>query len=90
MPKITVHGGPSNEHDERELPQSVADLNELDKVLASANRSEEQADNRELYEAETVADLRVELERRGLEKAGYKAELVDRLVENDAAPPEAD
>lgn len=82
MPKITVHGGPSNEHDDIVVPVDIAE--------PTTAATDEQGDNRELYEAETVADLKAELDRRDLPTSGNKAELVDRLVEADAATPEAD
>ncbi|GAA1030792.1 MULTISPECIES: SAP domain-containing protein [Amycolatopsis] len=44
-------------------------------------------DNRALYEAATAGDLAAELETRGLPKSGAKPELVDRLLEHDAAQP---
>lgn len=42
-------------------------------------------DNRDLYEAATAGDLSDELASRGLPKSGPKHELVNRLVEHDAA-----
>jgi hypothetical protein len=36
------------------------------------------------YEALTVAELQAELEARGLPTSGLKAELVQRLLDNDA------
>ena len=39
------------------------------------------------YEALTVAELQAELETRGLPTTGVKAELVQRLVDDDAAAP---
>jgi hypothetical protein len=42
-------------------------------------------DNRALYEAATAGDLATELDNRGLPKSGAKPELVDRLLEHDAA-----
>ncbi|HWD81017.1 MAG TPA: SAP domain-containing protein [Kribbella sp.] len=44
-------------------------------------------DHRALYEAGTVADLAAELNSRGLSSKGDKPELVDRLLEHDAAQP---
>lgn len=40
------------------------------------------------YEAKTVPELQKELERRGLDTDGRKAELVDRLVDDDKAKAE--
>jgi SAP domain len=71
MPKTTVHTGASDEH---------ADGNVVEPTPATGA---ERADNRELYEAETVADLKAELDSRDLPTSGNKAELVDRLLEAD-------
>lgn len=46
-------------------------------------------DHRALYEAGTVADLAAELNARGLSSKGDKPDLVDRLLEHDAAQPPA-
>ncbi|MCU1687773.1 MAG: hypothetical protein JWQ81_8512 [Amycolatopsis sp.] len=77
MPKITVHGGPSDEHDE--VTPTGGDV-----VEPTPDTGAEQVDSREFYEALTVADLRAELEARGKETKGHKPELVDRLVAADA------
>lgn len=47
-------------------------------------------DTRALYEAANAGDLSAELEARGLPKSGTKPELVDRLLEHDAAQAPAD
>ncbi|WP_020658391.1 SAP domain-containing protein [Amycolatopsis benzoatilytica] len=47
-------------------------------------------DHRALYEAGTVADLAAELNSRGLSAKGDKPDLVDRLLEHDAAQAPAD
>lgn len=79
MPKITVHGGPSNIDDPApENPEPVVDEPVKDSAEtvpvggATVN-----------YGNLKVDQLREELSRRGLDTEGLKPELVDRLTESD-------
>lgn len=77
MPKITVHGGPSNIDGlapENTGPETVGEAADGEPVPAAPN-----------YSALKVDKLREELSRRGLDTEGVRAELVDRLTESDKA-----
>lgn len=77
MPKITVHGGPSNIDDpapENLGPEAVDEAADGEQVPPAPN-----------YSALKVDKLREELSRRGLDTEGVRAELVDRLTASDKA-----
>lgn len=77
MPKISVHGGPSN---------AAADVDETvvaDGVVEDAPTDLDGDGEVTGYEEWTKDDLSSELERRGLTKTGNKADLVARLTDDD-------
>lgn len=89
--KNSVHMGPSNAVTGEGMPTPRGDGDEVEVVETDSSDVEETptpdsaVDARELYEAQTVDDLRTELRDRKLAVSGSKPELVDRLVEDDAA-----
>lgn len=89
MPKITVHGGPSNEDAEPGQPGYVepADVEETggDEPVTGAATEETEAPEPVDYHDFNVTDLRAELAERGLPVSGTKDELVARLEEDDKA-----
>lgn len=90
MPKNSVHMGSSNAvtgegmPEPEHSPDAEAEQAPVEQETAEVP-DDSSADARELYESETVTALAAELERRGLPKSGTKSELVDRLLEDDAA-----
>jgi hypothetical protein len=77
-------------HDTDRLGPNTGDVNTLGRVLPNQD-DDENADweaQPEGYESWKVADLKDELERRGLKKSGSHEELVARLNEDDEANPE--
>lgn len=93
MPKITVHGGPTNAADPApavELHPGIDEPMEAVDVPADGSEHELVAG----YEAWTVATLQDELRRRNegrdepLPLTGRKQDLVDRLVADDTAAAE--
>lgn len=81
MPKITVHGGPSNANDDHPAAEE-------DQTEAAQPATEDKADTADEtsapdYEALNVGQLREEASRRGLDHTGKKAELVERLEASD-------
>jgi SAP domain len=82
MPKITVHGGPSNANDEP--PATGEDQTPAPESKAPASEAETQREEAPDYEALKVAELRELASERGLDTSGTKAELVGRLITNDA------
>jgi hypothetical protein len=90
MPKITVHGGPSDANADQPEPgpdavpdpATVTASGEAVEVPAETGETES-PELRELHEAKTVADLKAELELRDLSTSGNKPDLVARLVEAD-------
>lgn len=76
MPKISVHGGPTNA--DAEAPGAVADG-----VVEDASVDLDGDGEVTGYEEWTKDDLASELERRGLTKTGNKADLVARLTDDD-------
>lgn len=90
MPKITKHGGPSDaladpDPDEGRVRsgEGTFDVPETD-AIPVGEPDDEAADNRAEYEANTADQLREELKERQLSTTGVKADLVDRLVADDA------
>lgn len=80
MAKTTVHGGPSNADD----PEQVTDPEQAEQVDEPDGGGEEEvADQAVNYESWTVSQLQVELAERGLSSTGKKAELQQRLVDDD-------
>lgn len=81
MPKITVHGGPSNI--DVPAPENIEPV--------AVDESETDSSDTETggttfnYGDLKVDQLREELSRRGLDTDGLKAELVARLAESDQA-----
>jgi hypothetical protein len=86
MPKITVHGGPSNADTGEGMPEATEPS---EKVAAEATTSEAPVVEEETvdYNAFTVDDLKAEIRGRdrNLAVTGSKAELVERLEADDAA-----
>lgn len=77
MPKISVHGGPSN---------AAADVDEAvvaDGVVEDVPTDLDGDGEVTGYEEWTKDDLASELERRGLPKTGNKADLVARLTDDE-------
>jgi len=89
MPKITVHGGRSNEDAEPGQPGYVepADVEETggDEPVTGDATEETEAPEPVDYHDFNVTDLRAELAERGLPVSGAKDELVARLEEDDKA-----
>lgn len=81
--KTTVHGGPSNADDPDQV--SVPDGGEYPSDEETGETVGEEVEPVD-YNTWTVGDLRTELGRRGLSTTGVKAELVDRLTEDDQQP----
>lgn len=89
MAKITKAAGPSplpegNVRSGEGLEPVEEESEGLEHGDAESEATSESDDDRAEYEAETVDQLRAELGRRGLTTTGVKAELVDRLVADDA------
>lgn len=91
MPKITVHGGPSNAAAREDDPDSVAlgtdEHTETDAVTpvdAAPVEDEPTSD----YSGSTAADLRALCAARGLTTSGTKTDLVARLTEQDQQTPD--
>ncbi len=88
MPKITVHGGPSNKALYTDTPAPAVAVEaevtaaEPEAVVVEA----EVAASVSVYDTWLLVPLRDECARRGLSKAGNKDELVARLVASDTAP----
>lgn len=80
MPKITVHGGPSNVDDpapeNTEVVAVDAPAKDSGETVAGAGATVNYGDLK-------VDQLREELSRRGLDYAGLKADLVERLQASD-------
>ena len=81
MAKVTKHGGATNALVTH--PQSVASGQ-----AAPGPEPEAAPDDDTVYDGLTVEELRAELRDRGLATSGNKAELVDRLLDDDTKPEE--
>ncbi len=89
MPKISRANGPTVEGEELvghvRTGADATDPHAEPLFVTAADRvtPEQEAELRAGYEEQTVTDLRAECERRELDKAGLKADLVDRLLDDD-------
>lgn len=85
MPKITVHGGPSNRFEEtREaVPGKPLPPVEESAYPEDAEPLEEPQEPADGYDELTKIELQQELDRRRLVKTGNKEELIERLREDD-------
>lgn len=68
----------------RATPEEVAAYEEKQRAAANTGEPTTASEAREKYGKMTVDELKGELESRDLPVSGSKAELVDRLVEDDA------
>lgn len=82
MPKITVHGGPSNRF-ETAAGEPVAIVSDAEPTSTVEEPEEAAQPVSDGYDELTKAVLQQELDGRGLSTVGTKAELVERLREND-------
>jgi len=95
MPKITVHGGPSiagasvvggswsDEGDPDVWPEPAQDEEGGEESSPSSEAAE--PGPAPDYEAQTVEELKEQLAERGLPKSGKRDDLVQRLLDDDAA-----
>jgi hypothetical protein len=86
MAKITVHGGPSTlddiATDQPDEDQTVVEDAPAEPVEVA--ESDSPASPGEPYDTWLLVDLQDELSKRALPKSGNKAELVQRLIDDDA------
>lgn len=82
MPKITVHGGPSNAYDTRPVQERRYDEPENASEKAQDGRKPPTGTN---YSTWSYKELLAELRQRELPRQGTAAELAERLKENDSA-----
>lgn len=97
MPKITVHGGPSNAdvdpgqpgHVETDDDRHGDPVEDGQTATLEGDPGDTQAPEAVDYNTFTAEELRAELKERKLPTSGTKPELVDRLAENDDAKQQA-
>lgn len=95
MPKITLHGGPSNAsvpvepEPGEEVTSGRVTPEEHTEVVNPVEEPEKAGEPvSDGYEDLTKIELQQELDKRRLTKAGNKDELIERLREDDAAKQE--